>query len=191
MHTFFARGLFATLVAGISAVSSLPVHAALVTDSFIGSVASADPTNPFGVSAGDPVAWSTTYDDALVSPSGQSFIAFDSLNSPPFALSVTVGNRTFVESEDNDFDFGFPELSFLDGSLVGIDFIVDFAQGSLSNLTFTAEEFDFEIVDNTAGSLLVEGTLVEDGEPIPAPGALPLLAFGLGVLAFARYGRRS
>ncbi len=101
---FSATILVVVLLLGMA----LSADADVVTLDFTGLVLDARSDNPFDVSPGDTVTGSTTYDDSLVPTTGSERIYIDS--NPVFALSVTVGSRTFYEWEDYQYGNGSPSI---------------------------------------------------------------------------------
>lgn len=184
MWTGFAKsGALAALAFAALQMGTLrPAEAVPVTETFTGTIAFAEAGNPFGANIGGPVNVNVTYDDALLTGFGEEFVSIDS--DAAFDLNVTLGSLVFVASQDGGFGSGFPELSFLDGQLVAIDFIVDFAFGDYADLTFSAFE-GFSITDNeNFEQVLVSGTL--GFTAVPEPGTLALIGAGLAGLGLIR-----
>ncbi len=164
-------------------------HAALVTESFSGTITFADDSNPFGVSLGDTFTWTTTYDLAYQNGLGNIVIGDDA----QMTLSVTIGSRTFVETEDVFYGsgiFGAPILTFDDQDQVnGVSFLVD---DFVNNYRFSSLDDLFTIYSIgddgfTSDVHLVSGTF--DFTPVPVPAAVWLLGSGLVGLAGLRRGR--
>ncbi len=163
-------------------------HAALVTESFTGEITFADSSNPFGVTAGDAITWEATYDLAYLDT------MFSTLNigeSTDMNLSVTLGSRTFVETEDMFYGpgiFGSPLLTFdTENNINGISILVD-DMANLYRFKNTSDYTGFNIyaIDGfNDGTLLVSGNF--NFEPVPVPAAAWLLGSGLlGMLGLRR-----
>ena len=141
---FLATVLVVVLLVGMA----LSADADLVTLPFTGTVLKASSDNPFGVSPGDTVTGSTTYDDSLVPATESERIFIDS--DPYFALSVTVGSWTFIEWDDFQYGHGGPSIFFEDGMLVYIDFVTFFffLSDTFSEVQFVTQGRDFFIFDD-------------------------------------------
>lgn len=161
-----------------------PAEAVLITKVFTGKVTFVDPSSPLGVGVGSPIHTSVTYDDALLTGTGYEYIEVD--GNPAFDVAVTFGSLSFVASDDDLFGSGYPELGFLDGRLVTVDFNVPFSFGDFQNLVFSVFD-DLEILDTEDGDrILLAGTLGLTA--VPEPGTLSLI--GLGLAAFGLIRRR-
>ncbi|WP_119459634.1 PEP-CTERM sorting domain-containing protein [Rhodospirillaceae bacterium SYSU D60014] len=184
MWTRFAKSgaLAALVIAALHMATLRPAEAVPITEAFTGTITFAESGNPFGANVGGPVNVSVTYDDALLTGLGEEFVSIDS--DAAFDLNVTFGSVAFVANQDSGFGSGFPELSFFDGKLVAIDFVVDFVFGDYLDLTFSA--FDsFTITDNeNFEQVLVSGTLGLTA--VPEPGTLALIGAGLAGLGLIR-----
>ena len=117
------------------ALAPVPSAAMLVTHPIDGTVTLAEPGNPLGVGVGSPISGSTTYDNDLVGPVGVSNLFF--ADHPSHQLSLTLGSRTFLESDHNETIGSQALLRFLNGDLVGLQLIVDFEEDS--------QQFLFEV----------------------------------------------
>jgi hypothetical protein len=191
------------LVVSLVLLTTLPVHAALVTWQI--SATGVDSDNPLGLTNGS-FSGSVTYnnEDPLLSPNGDCEL-FANFNHTDNTLWVRVGDMIFDQTDDMNYDdpnpddpdpdFYFPRLIFSDGDLAGINFLVDqFSMDTFDNLTFMAYPDDsanpvFEIWDDNslpgANGMLVSGTF--SFTPVPVPPAVILLASGLiGMLGFKR-----
>jgi hypothetical protein len=173
------KQISAVLITLFLIFAATAAHAALVTESFTGTITFADATTPFGVDVNDTFAWTTTYDLDFQNALGNVVIGED----PNMKLSVTIGSRTFVETEDKFYgsgDFGAPILTFDDQNHVnGVSFLVD---DLVNNYRFSSNEANFTIYsigdDGMTSDLhLVSGTF--DFNPVPVPGAVWLLGGGL------------
>ena len=157
------------------------VQAALVTESFSGTITYAADDNLFGVAADDTFSWSTTYDlDYL--DSGYLVIG----DSEEMALSVTIGSRNFVETEDYFYGagiFGAPLLYFDEGeSITGINLLVDDYDNSY-RFRSDSDGLAFEIWSLSSEDNFTDDVLLASGafafNPVPVPAAAWLLGSGL------------
>ncbi len=166
------------------------VHATLVTTSFFGEVTFDNGgANPFGLSNGDSISGSATYDDALVvgvSTDEQIF-----LNPNGWDFSVTLGSFSFTQATVTDPTY--TSFFFNMGALDGLRFFLDpVTVGSTGNIQI--EDFDAaqKLFAEDAGlngnPIYLEATWdfpnattvpVDPGTPMPVPGTLALLALGL------------
>jgi hypothetical protein len=175
--TIFALGLI--LMAGAA-------HAAMVTETFTGTIDLAVDGNVFGVAEDDVFTWSASYDLDYKNTLGNIVVEND------MALSVTIGSRTFVETEDVFYGMGMcggPILGFdADDNVALISFLID---DLTNNYRFSAYLDGFTIhsigTDGLNDELLVSGTF--DMSPVPVPGAAWLL--GSGLLGIVGLRRRS
>jgi hypothetical protein len=158
-------------------------RAALITVPLSGKLAFAAPSNPFGVSPEDGFTGIAIFDDAIIPSSGSFLLGVDT--DPSFHLTIALGSRSFTETEDADFGTGLPQLRFEEGSLVGLDFAVPFAEVGYPNLSLEIFGPLLSVTDTDAGSLLVTGQLIFS--PVPEPSILAdlLIAFValLGLIA--------
>ena len=110
--------------AGIIALLALivwtPAHAAPITESLGVEIV-------FGPATGETGTIDVSYDDLDISGVGN-----ETLDSSQFTLEMMLFGQTFTEANDVDFP-GFPELSFIDGTIVFIDYIIN--ENALSNPT--------------------------------------------------------
>jgi hypothetical protein len=155
------------------------VQAAMVTETFSGMITYAADGNLFGVATDDTVTWTTTYDISYLASDGYLVIG----DSEDMALSVTVGNRTFVEIEDIFYGsgiFGAPLLQFDENeNIIGIGFNVDDYDNDY-RLTCYEDGFTlYSLAEDgfTSDVLLVSGTF--DFAPVPLPAAAWLFGSGL------------
>ncbi|QSP95829.1 PEP-CTERM sorting domain-containing protein [Marinobacter salinisoli] len=181
-------GTILPAIAGLLLACSGTATAGLMQVNFFGTVDSADQNNTFGLNAGDTVTGSTTYDGMLLTGIGDEFIGLGTdANGFGGSLTMNIGTTTFVESDDIDFfsGFGFPELQFLNGMLVGFEFLVH-------NKPAVGDEFDTLGTEWNTFSLndtRVAGTWTNFSDPFAVlePGTLSLLGIGcLGLLARRR-----
>ncbi len=163
---FSATILVVVLLLGMA----LSADADVVTLDFTGLVLDASSDNPFGVSPGDTITGSTTYDDSLVPATGLKWISIDSDSA--FALSVTVGSRTFYEWEDYQYGNGSPSIFFVDGMLVGIDFVTEeFSLPLFGLVQFvgSGSEFFINDLDSTEDPLYGVFFLLSETSSDPEP----------------------
>ena len=104
------RPVLVALVAVALGAPTAPASAALVSWTFSGSLAWAEPGNSLGLLAGDPIAGHATFDESLVPPTGQFFLAVD--EDPAFELAFSVGSFAFTALDDVDYGTGHPILVF-------------------------------------------------------------------------------
>ena len=173
-----------------------------VTTTVNGMVTLADINNPFGLMAGDAVTAVAQYDDAGIPATGAFALDLDS--NPAFSLIITLGSFVFEETDDDRFATGFPQLQFLNGDILGINFTRNqFAFGAFSFLgvessgAFTLENItfhdQFSLNDLANENVLLEGpwdfpnavTVPTNGNPIPEPGTW--LLFGTGIIGLFGY----
>ena len=200
---FLDRSLPITFMAAAALALSLvttPVDATVVTTNFSGTITLFSPENSFGLTERDPVFGTVIFDDELVSPSGTTFLSVDS--DPDFDLTLSIGDVTFEAADDFDFGFGFPALNFLNGALVGIDFVAGTSDPDGASLEAFGNEFSlFEPDAFLTGSDPIQGVLDftvlttaalgQFGEQVPEPTAMIIIGFGLAILVAAPRRRRS
>lgn len=118
---------FLSVLAGLLFLAANTSFAALVKVDFSGTTLNADPGNSLGLSVGDAVTGWTIYDDALLTGTGNEFIGLGTTGTGfGGSLMMNMGLVSFNEFDDGDFlNFSFPLLEFLDGALVGFDFLVN------------------------------------------------------------------
>ncbi|MCH9638233.1 MAG: PEP-CTERM sorting domain-containing protein [Betaproteobacteria bacterium] len=165
------------------------VHATLVTTSFFGEVTFDNGgANPFGLSNGDSISGSATYDDALVAGISTDEQIF--LNPNGWDFSVTLGSFSFTQATVTDPTH--TSFFFNMGALDGLRFFLDpITVGSTGNIQiedFGAAQKLFAEDADTANPIYLEATWdfpnattvpVDPGTPMPVPGTLALLALGL------------
>ena len=126
----------------VLALAPLPSAAVLVTQPIGGTVSLAEPGNPLGVVVGSPIFGSTIYDDDTVAPVGVSTILF--ADHPSHRLSLTIGSRTFEETDHNEAIGALAFLRFLDGDLLHLNLVADFEEAT-QQLLFEADGAVFSI----------------------------------------------
>jgi hypothetical protein len=169
-------------------------HADLITQEFTGTITFSDESNPFGVDADDIFTWEATYDPAYMSSTNTITIG----ESADMHLSVTIGSRTFVETEDVFYgpgNFGAPILTFDaedEDKINGVSLLVDdVVNGYRFRSNGVGSAFDIYSIGSDGFSddvHLASGTF--GFSPVPVPGAVWLLGGGLlGLVGLRR--RRS
>jgi len=193
MRAWFRSTVMAIVLAAAAGLAG-PASATLVLQPFGGTI-DAVIANPFGLTDSDVITGHAIYNDALVPGTGGFNLAIDS--NPNFDLVVVWGEDVLVfgASDDIGFGGGFPQLNFLDGALVDIDFATDVAgfPALVHGTDGVVDPADPQITifDTDAGEALIDGTLVFDGvpEPVPAPGGLAAMLVGLAALRLWRRRR--
>lgn len=188
-----------TLITALLMIWGQYAHATLVKTTFFGDVTFDNGgINPFGLTNGDIISGSATYDDALVvgASADELFILSD---NPGSDLSVTLGSFSFTQATVTDPTFTGFIFNF--GALDGLSFFINPIDiGSTNNIQIAdfndqkslfAEEAtlgDPIYLEATWDFLNVTTVPVDPGTPMPVPGTLTLL--GLGLVGFNIVGRR-
>ena len=146
-----------------------PVHAVPITESLGVEIV-------FGPATGETGTIDVSYDDGDIGGTGN-----ETLDSSQFTLELMLFGQTFTGANDVDFP-GFPELSFTDGVIVFIDYIIN--ENDLSNPTAIN---DPSIVGIFGGEV-VNGVWLAATQGVPVP-ATPAL-FLAGLLAWMTARRR-
>lgn len=116
------RMLLNLLGAAALALSPVAVQATLVTTSFQGTVtADNGGSNPFGLTTGDIISASATYDDALVAGTSADEVLAVAPNGWDF--SITLGSFTFGQADLPDPDY--TRFFFNFGEFDGIRFFLE------------------------------------------------------------------
>ncbi len=185
--------------------------ASLIDVSFFGTVTSVtNPAEAQGVVVGDLLSVLFRYDTAdLVDVSAVVEDAFGTpppgiltaatLTGPDNFLSVTLAGRSFTAADDVDFGQGnppFPLAVFLNGALLGVEFLTSFEENFFLALFPTANlmgvspaffgapldaEPAFEGTVDVANAVTTQ---------VPEPATVTLLALGFGLLPASRTLRR-
>ncbi len=163
-------------------------NADLITQNFKGEITFAAENNMFGVAANDTISWSTTYDPGGAYTNETHYVFINS--NEDYKLNVTIGNRTFVETEDyfyNDTSLGGPYLmlSKIDDTITGMSFtIIDTVNHYSFRSINKGAGFKINLHDengNDQAEAYVTGTFSFD--PVPVPSAILLFGAGLASLA--------
>jgi len=191
---------FCVPAVGLALLLSTAAHAVPVTTTIMGSVDVADASNPFGLTTADGVTAVAVYDDSLVPAAGSFNLLIDS--DAAFSLTITFGSFTFAETDDDGFGSGFPQLRFLDGNLIGLEFEIDgFSLAGFADLTLS--DFSTQTrwaLDDNLGPVetLLEGTWDFDNAvtvPNDVVGEVPepatWLLFAGGLIGLAGISRRN
>lgn len=157
------------LLALVFSLASGIASAASVTKSWSVEVMS-------GMFAGEVGSGTFTYDDSLISNSGEEYInALDGLT-----LTLNFLGQNFTEL--NDFEYNlFPSLVFSNGSIVSLDYFVNSGINNNNALDFGT-------------SVLTLNGSVYTGEinvtAVPEPEAYAMMLAGLGLIAFVARRRK-
>ncbi len=160
-------------------------QSALVDFVLSGDITSADAGNGFGVSAGDTITVTGTFDDSLLTGSGNETVFFDAASGN--SLSFSLGSQSFTQMDDVDYGAGgAPKLTFTDGSFTGFQYLAEFGSyGYFSSVGTLIDAGDDNFFNNYVGGSWVQYSL---RTPVPVPAALWL--FGSGLLGLAGIARR-
>ncbi|MEQ8210752.1 MAG: PEP-CTERM sorting domain-containing protein [Lacipirellulaceae bacterium] len=165
-----SQRIIALLAAVAVCVVPADAFGVLITETLTGEVL-------FGDAMGATATATFTYDDALITGIDEEFLV-----PPDFSLSFTFLGQTFIEDDDTDFP-DFPELGFLDGVPVSLDFVVIDGDGVgdeiLDPVIFNFSMFDIE--PDPAGGFF--GEIFTNFSFIPEP-TTAMLA-GLAMVGFA------
>jgi hypothetical protein len=149
-------------------------QATLITETFEVEVVSGPGTGTFGLI-------DVVYDDALLTGVGS-----EGLDNPDFDLTLDLFGQIFTNSDDIDFP-GLPSLTFNDGAITFIDFIIS----ELSGPNFT--EIDDSRIGTIAGGNVVSNIdlggiwqVSTDPAEIPEPSILLLLMLSLVIVSYSR-----
>ena len=161
-------------------------NAALVTQNFTGQITMAVDANLFGVAQNDMFSWTTTYDLSGEDPDGYLLIN----RSADYQLRTTIGNRTFIETEDDMYGAPFSSGPILllaeDNTVNGMSFVVTDSENGYSfkgyGTGFTIYLLDADGTEEK--DAYITGTFSFD--PVPVPSAIVLLGAGLAGLAGLR-----
>lgn len=105
--------------AALLASTALAAPAAATTIAFSSTLDFAATGNPFGLTAGDTVSGSITFDAAQIPAGG--FGSLTPADDPSLAFSITLGS-TILTEQDATGAGGFLEVFFFDGSFDGFTF---------------------------------------------------------------------
>ena len=157
-------------------------NAALVNFSLEGTVDLADSGNVFGLSSGNTVFASGTFDDSVLPGTGEVTIALDAVGN---SLLLEIGTQTFTEMDDSYYGTGFPNLVFTDGIFTSLNFI-----GQVEAFGFFDSNLGFFEGEDDAFNLITGywNTSSFTVTPVPVPAAVWL--FGSGLLGLVGVARR-
>lgn len=169
--------LLALCLLGSSAVT----HAALVNYELTGTVdVLADDGNIFGLSMGNFISVTGTFDDSVLT-GGTGIVSFG--DGSGNSMTMVVGSETFYASDDTSYDSGYPQLSLNAGAFDGLNVAIMFDVSS----SFDSLNSYFDGEDDFGN--LVSGTWTDfQMTPVPIPAAVWL--FGTGLMGLAGFARR-
>jgi hypothetical protein len=174
LWTSWILGLTALLLA----LNAGSVQANFVNFTLTGNVIYADSGNGFNLSS-ETQSVSLLFEDSVLS-GGSGVVSFG--NGSGNTLSVVAGSYSFVESEDNNFATGFPQLTLSGGAFSNMNFafnIGTFGYLDSTNLGFDGDDDNSGIIGGTWGDFSTS--------PVPLPATLWLFSSGLlGMVAVAR-----
>jgi hypothetical protein len=160
VHIARLRGA-AALIGLLSVFIWQPASAALITESLGVEIV-------FGPATGETGTIDVSYDTDDITGVGDEI-----LGASDFSLELMLFGQTFTEANDLDFP-GFPELSFADGVIVFIDYII--SETDLFNPT----PIDDPRIDGIAGGEVSGGAwLASTFAGVPEPTTPALLLVGL------------
>jgi len=166
------KKILSALFAALTFAAAGSAHASLISERFVVEVL------PGGPAAGETGSIEVEYDEADVPDFGDFVFLGDE-----FDLTLELFGQLFDNSNDVEFDFLFPELVFVDRSVVFIDFVVnefDFFNPTAINDP-RIEEFGGGDVSNGTWFVTTFGPEPEEELPLPATFALMLAGFwGVG-----------
>jgi hypothetical protein len=166
-----------------AAIETKPAQAATVTDDFTVNVTS-------GALTGQTGSGSFSYDDSILTGSGSETALVQS-------LSFNFLDKTYTQNDDYFTDFGFPTLDLNNGSVVGLNYTVNYSPnvifypadfGSVFSIAGTSNLYDstggatfYEGVPDSNDNLSVVGTVTYfAATPVPEPSSTwGTLAFGI------------
>ncbi len=163
-------------IASSMVLAAAPANAATLLQPFSIDVTSGD-------LAGETFSGSLSFKDSLLSGVGQEIVTAEDGLTLDFDFSGT----TFTEADDFGFETGlFPEVSFLDGSFSGLNYVVDtgdvfFAIGDSANQPGT--NFEYELGPVGAATDAGLGTLVAgESTTVPEPATIISLLMAGGLV---------
>lgn len=167
----------------LAAVWSSAAQAAPVNFSLTGTVTFADDGNAFGLSAGDGVSLTGTYDDSDYDGVGEGTVDFG--DGTGNTLQITLGSIVLDEFMDVDFLGGtFPTITFLDGVVIDTNIVMDIGTNGSPVEFGSGTDFDGE----DEFGLFISGVWNVPTPAVPEPGSLALA--GSACLAFGFLARR-
>ncbi len=192
--------LFATVFIFFSLSLS---HATLVYQQFDVVIDAFEPGNQFGVTGLNTYDGYTIYDTDELTGSGSETVYLGE-PYPDYELSLQVGNRTFREYEDVDYEHDpyFPSLLFSDGDLIAVSsFNVNLDSGGIFSAYYEpvlAPNFSIFLATNpTVAEIFghLEFNYAPEAysrgpSPAPIPEPATMLMLGSGLIGLAGVGRK-
>ncbi|WP_206609541.1 VPLPA-CTERM sorting domain-containing protein [Thiohalobacter thiocyanaticus] len=161
--------LFGVLLLMLGAGSA---NAALIGFTLEGTVASAAPANPFGLSVNDIITASGVYDDTTIDINGDIDFSTGTNN-----MEIQVGSYNFTDADDA---LGGGTMTLSGGSFVGLSYLA----GTLPGFNSTVSTF--ASLDGTIGGSWDVNSFQTTVVPVPAA----VWLFGSGLLGLVGIARR-
>ncbi|MCY2966937.1 MAG: PEP-CTERM sorting domain-containing protein [Planctomycetota bacterium] len=159
-------------------------NAGTVNFSVDATVLTADPGNAFGLSGGETITLSGSYDDSAYNGVGAGIVYFD--NGSGNHLSLVLGGVTLNETNDDAYmGGGFPYVSFIDGNFAGAGFLGSIVNGQ--NYDFNLNMGTFDATDAGMNGIHAEFNFVSG--PSPEPSTIVLAGVGALGLIVVRHRR--
>ena len=174
-------GLFLAIAMGSA-------HAATMNFEMTGDVDYwADAGNEFGLDLNHTISVIGSFDDSVL-VGGLGAIDFSAGSGNTFTLEV--GSQIFFESDDNNFDFGFPLLTIdVNSAFSSFAFVTDQPNGMFFDSYFDVFDAQDQYGAQINGTWNFDSLAVTPAlTPVPVPAAFWL--FGTGLIGLAGFAKR-